>query len=351
MTEVVYGEHNETHRMGWGEEGDPPAHRLLKERRERERLEDESFFSEIAQLCSFRGEETPMEALCRERFQFDGGWCFHAAEELLYGASLVHNQGSVGSCVGAGGGLALAAKASQEILNEGDPEDPFGWSTEDGSRDSDHAMPFTAYHYGAGRCKHLWDGEKFRGRNRGGDGSYCAVQIWAYKQIGVLPCSEATSNGPFPQSSDIRSWGNNAKGELNAHLATGQRYRMGNSVTVRSADDLKRTICELKQPCHICSNWGFRPKGGIDPKYGIQLYSRSGAWSHNMTLFGCIEIKGQWFVVVKNTWGADAHKEVGRGIPRGCFVVTLEEFGKWVRSSEVMSIGELTLPKSDMEFV
>lgn len=323
--------------MGWGVEGDPINHRLMKERQLAEDLDP--FFSNIADLVSFKGEETEMERLCRSKFEFDDGWCFNVTDRLLYGKDIIHNQGSVGSCVGAGGGIALASKAAQEILNEGDPEEPYGWF-------DTHPMPFTGYHYGAGRCKNLWDGEEFRGSNNRGDGSYCSVQIWAYKTTGILPC-RGVADQPFPQSTNIRSWGNNKNNLLNKYLSEGQKYLMKNSVTVKSADDLLDTITVLKQPCHICSGWGFAPKG-FDDKYGIMVYKRSGSWAHNMTVWGCIKIKGTWFVVIKNSWGANAHKEVGRGIPLSCFVIPLDLFSSWIRQAECMSIGELHLPKENL---
>lgn len=334
--------------LGWGDPTDWANHRLIKERRHRVEMEDQQFFSNLddRMMLADADTESPMEQLCRSMFQFDQGWSFHASEQLLYGEPLVHSQGSVGSCVGAGGGLAIAAKASQEILNEGDLEDPVGWSPQDGNNLRDHAMPFTGYHYGAGRCKNLWDGERFVGSISRGDGSYCSVQIWAYKTVGILPCDRVKDRfrGPFPQSSDVRSWGNNRRDELNEHLDIASEFRMSESVVVRSGQDLMNVITVLKQPCHICSGWGFA-SAGFDPRYEMTIYRRSGTWYHNMTIYGVFEVKGTWFVIVKNSWGAEAHREIGRGFPAGCFVIPLSLFDSWIPQAECMSIGELTLPK------
>ena len=351
IIEQMYAQ--QANELGWGEPQDTGLQRLLIERRQRSALEDEQFFSDLDDrlMLAATEEESPMESRCRELFQFDNGWSFHASEQLLYGTPVIHSQGNVGSCVGAGGGLAIAAKASQEILNEGDLEEPVGWSTNDENDARDHAMPFTGFHYGAGRCKNLWNGEKFVGSNNGGDGSYCSVQIWAYKTVGLLPCRLVKSNfaGPFPQSADVRSWGNNRQGELNDHLEIAKSFRMTESVVVRSGDDLINVVSVLKHPCHICSGWGFA-SAGFDSKYEMTIYRRSGTWYHNMTVYGVFEVKGTWFVLVKNLWGPAAHHEIGRGLPKGCFVIPLTLFDKWIVNAECMSIGELALGESEPLF-
>jgi hypothetical protein len=126
---------------------------------------------------------------------------------------------------------------------------------------------------------------------------------------------------------------------------------MKNSVTVKTADDAKNTLCVLKQPCHICSSWGFKPvTGRPDDKYGVVIHRRSGSWAHNMTVYGVISIKGTWFVVIKNSWGATAHPDPGAGLPRGCFVIPLDLFASWIRQAECMSIGELQLPQGELEW-
>ena len=332
MEQVIF--QNNTYPMGWGEEGDPPAHKLIKERAIKFDLLNLGFFSEPTYNDV---PENSMETLCRSKFQFDEGWCFHISEQLLYGEPLVHSQGNIGSCVGAGGGLALAAKASQEILNEGDPEEPYGYS--------EQAMPFTGFHYGAGRCKNLWDGSKFKGSRSGGDGSYCSAQIWAYKTVGILPCNFVKNSRPFPQSSDVRDWGNNKNNLLNNHLTDAAKFKMDTSINVTDVDSAKNVICNLKQPCHICSNWGFAPRG-FDTKYQIMVYKREGSWAHNMTLYGIFAIKGAWFVIVKNSWGPRAHEPIGLGFPLGCFVIPIELFAKWIKQAECASIGELNLKLS-----
>jgi hypothetical protein len=330
--------------MGWGEPGDSISHRLIKERYNQETV---SYC-----FCSINDIEVksnPMEELCRSMFKFDDGWCFNSSETLLYGSPLIHNQGNVGSCVGAGGGLALAAKASQEILNEGDPEEPYG--TVASGNNFNHAMPFTGYHYGCGRCKRIYNeaSDNFNGTLRdNNDGSYCSVQIWAYRTCGILPNNLLKiKSSPFPQSEDVRSWGNNKNNELNNHLDIGRKFLMENSVIVKSSDDIIHVVTNLKQPCHICSGWGFAPDK-TDSKYGILLHKKSGSWAHNMTIYGVIKIKDNWFVVVKNSWGEQAHPEAGRDIPKGCFVITIDLFSRWIKEAECMSIGELNLKESVM---
>jgi len=340
---AVQGEGAQQFPMGWGEEGDTPAQRLYKDRIQRQSLEDEGAYSRIPDLMRIQGDESPLEKKIRERFEFDEGWVFHEQERAFYGQDLVHSQGSVGSCVGAGAGLALAARASQEILLAGQPEDPYGWVAQDGTTTKDHVQPFTGYHYGAGRCRNLWNGREFVGRNRSGDGSYCSAQIWALKTTGVLPSRMVKgSSSPFPQCSDVRSWGNNSRNELTDHVKIGQQFLMTSTVSVKTADDLWNAIAVLKQPVMICSGWGFGPGGNQD---GMVIYKRRGSWAHNMTGFGAFGIGGNRYFLIKNSWGADAHRPIGRKMPLGCFVVTWDTAARWMPAAEAQSIGELTLPE------
>lgn len=339
--EVAYGENGQAFAMGWGEEGDTVAQRLYKDRIQQQENEDCGMCSRVGDMLKIQGDESPLEKKIRERFEFDDGWAFHEQERAFYGQDLVHSQGSVGSCVGAGAGLALAARCSQEIL-AGQPEDPYGWTAQDATRTKDHVQPFTGYHYGAGRCRNLWNGREFVGSNRSGDGSYCAAQLWALSTTGVLPSRMVeTSSIPFPQSSDVRSWGNNSKNELTQHVKMGQQFLMKTTAPVRSADDLWNSIAVLKQPVMICSGWGFGPAGSAD---GMTIYGRRGSWAHNMTGFGAFSIGSNRYFLIKNSWGASAHREIGRKMPRGCFVITWDTAARWMPQANAGTIGELQLP-------
>lgn len=327
---------------GWGEdERDPIRHRLTKERISAQFNEDHQLYSEINSLVMARGEETPMEKYLRESMPYDGGWDLDYVDNLIYGGPAFVNQGSVGSCVGAGGVSAVASKAATEILVEGDAENPFGDTVmQRGSDAARCAVPCVDYSYGCGKMQRYWNGERFTRTVRQGDGSYCSAQIWAFKTTGILPCSKVKGSGyVFPQTTNIRRHAGNSDQFLNKHLEIGLKHLMGDSARVQSRDDLKRVIRDLKQPCMICSGWGFRPSHHVE---GLGwVYKRSGHWAHNMTLAADVDFKGEEYIKVRNQWGPEAHRDGWH------FWITADTFSSWVRSAEVQSIGELDLIAAD----
>lgn len=324
--------------FGWGESQDPLIHRYYKERLEAEKNEEEGLYSDIPELVIAKGEETPMESLVRSKMPFDDGWDFDVVDRLLFGHVPYVNQNPVGSCVGAGSASVVASKSAQEILIEGDPENPLGLSVDASGRNTsleDCGIPFVGYHYGCGKTKSRWNGERFTGRGTCSDGSYCSAQIWALKTTGVIACSEVKDFRKGPQSDDVRSWGCNKRGELNNHLEFGLKHLMKNTTRVRSGDDLASAVCVLKQPCMVCSGWAFAPDHYVD---GLGwVYKKRGSWAHNMSIVAVVEYKAQWYVKVRNQWGANAHKDGWH------FWIELELADKWMKQAECQSIGELSL--------
>lgn len=320
---------------GWGEDTDPIHHKLFKERIATEVNCDDGVYTPTRELVLAKGEETPMEKLVRAAMPYDDGWDLDYVDRLLYGGPAYVDQDGVGSCVGAGGVSAVASKAATEIMLEGDPENPFGMIVQQYQTERMSAVPNVDFSYGCGKMKQYYRDGKFTTERRLGDGSYCAAQIWAFSTCGILPCSEVLDDGVFPQTKRIQSNAGNQNQFLNRHLSIGQKYLMENTVRVTSADDLKEVITVLKQPCMICSGWAFTPR---QEKPGLGwVYKKQGSWSHNMTLVACVLFKGNWYVKVRNQWGANAHKDGWH------FWIPLELFAQWVRSAECQSIGELKL--------
>lgn len=326
---------------GWGEPTDPLHHRLYKERMKAEYCEDIGIFSPLPQLLAAKGEESAMEKLAKAMMPYDDGWDFDYVDKLLYRNVPYVNQGSVGSCVGAGSASAVASKIATEILIEGDPEEPFGLDVDPDGRNTNLptcGIPFVGYHYGAGKTMEKWTGSKFSGRGWCSDGSYCSAQIWALKTSGFIPCSEVKNFSKGPQSDDVRSWGCNQRNELNDHLEIGLKYRMENTVRVRNGDELKNVITVLKQPCMICSSWAFVPDSSVS---GLGwVYRKSGSWAHNLSIVACVLVNGVWYVKVRNQWGKNAHKDGWD------FWIRLDLADRWMRDAECQSIGELSLKKS-----
>lgn len=325
---------------GWGEPEDPIHHKFYKERIAAEKNEDEGVYSTIKELIVARGPETDMEKLIREAMPYDDGWDCDFVDKLLYGGPAYVDQDGVGSCVGAGAGSAVATAASTEIILEGDPENPFAMQVVQYSQDNlNCAVPMIDFHYGCGKMKSAWNGEKFTSERRLGDGSYCSAQIWALMTCGVLPCFRVKDSGlVYPQSKNIRSHAGNNGQFLNRHLEFSLKHRMKDSTRVNSADDLKEVITVLKRPCMICSGKGFKPSHEVE---GLGwVYVIGGSWAHNMTLVSFILYKGKWYVKVRNQWGSDAHKD------GWTFWITVETFAAWVKSAECQSIGEMDLVPS-----
>ena len=62
-----------------------------------------------------------------------------------------------------------------------------------------------------------------------------------------------------------------------------------------------------------------------------------------MSVVGCVEVDGDWFVVIENSWGS-THKN-GRW-----FVVTENQMNTWLRSASCLSVGEIDMPDNESLF-
>lgn len=325
---------------GWGEPEDPVHHKFFKERMASDANAEAGVYSEPRALMLAQGPPSPMEQLARSAMPYDDGWDCDYVDKLLYGGPAYVYQASVGSCVGASGASAAASKIATEIMLEGDAENPFGMEVmQFESRAQSCAAPLVDYSYGCGKMKSYWNGSKFTSERNLGDGSYCAVQTWAFQTCGLVPCYAVKDSGlVFPQTKSIRSNAGNQNQFLNRHLDIGLMHLMENTIRVQSADDIKHAIVDLKQPCMIASGKGFGPKEEI-PGLGW-LYDFRGSWAHQMCIPAFVKIKGNWYVKVRNQWGPEAHKDGWH------FWISVETFDQWIRSAECQSIGELSLVPS-----
>ena len=55
-----------------------------------------------------------------------------------------------------------------------------------------------------------------------------------------------------------------------------------------------------------------------------------------MSVVACVEIGGNWFIIIKNSWG-NAHRN------GDWFAISLELFDTWLRDAECMTIGDMEL--------
>lgn len=226
---------------------------------------------------------------------------------------------------------AAAYRMLWEILVLGEPEilfgkDIFGFNS---------IAPFGPYHYGWGRKL---------GNMRGGDGSYCDVQIRALEQYGMLPCyTKALQNivgsgerdYPEPQNSSLyRAFGNWKYIEELAQYA--KPFLLKESELVTSAERSRELICDHFKPMMVCSNWGFAPQSQHPD--GFWIYKRSGNWAHNMTKIAYrVCSRGDWWLGVLNSWGPNAHKD------GEIFWIPMELEDRWLPNSVCRSIGNIDM--------
>lgn len=261
----------------------------------------------------------------------EGSVDLRLVSKLLFGELYKWLAQIIGSCVESGGNRAWTFDQLWQILIGIDPEEPLG-KMRLGVDTVSHYGPFS---YGDGRK---------RGGMRGGDGSYCSVQVESYQKTGVLDCNTpalhaitGTDTKDFPEPQDARLY--REFGDWK-HLEDLRKYadnRLLEAVEVTDAQQSVQLLREFK-PHMICSNWGFAPSGEkIGPWH---IYKRSGSWAHNMTIIGVIVINGKLYIIVLNSWGPEAHRN------GEIFIIPIELYAQWLRSASCIALGDIDLPKS-----
>jgi len=311
--------------MGWG------IHPQIAQNLAAERLIHDDLASRTKLICSAdqaigAAQISPkLEEQIRKLFKFDKGWSFLEVEKLVYGRNFNMNQ-NIGNCVGASHSMLLATRIAHEILGEGDAENPLGQGL--------LGMPFIPYSYGVGRM--------VGGMLSGGDGSFCGAQIEGTQKYGFLPCSTpGIPQEDLPQglAQTGRRFGSSQQ-VLEKWMPHAKVFDLEEAPACRSADDAIKLITEKYYPLQICSGWGFG-YWKYDANYDLDLYKPSGSWSHSMQIVACFEVKGAWFVTIRNQWG-DSHKgSLNRGFPKNCMVIPIETFDRWVKDSETLAIGKI----------
>ena len=282
--------------------------------------------------------DADLAASIKSKLQADDGWGMWCLEEIAFDSDLGALWAQIiGSCVASSHIMLLGSRSIHEIVLKNDKEETLG----DVVKGVDSCMPYGPYSYRVGRDA--------GGINGNGDGSFCAAQIKGTMKHGYLPCSTDGLSGRFPEpdsESTYRAWGASNR-YVSPFYAAGEKFDLVESVQVNDADEARRLLVEEYKPLQICSGWGFGPSH-FDDKYGIWIYKRQGSWAHSMQIIGFMLIKGAWFVVVRNQWGRGAHKDPGRGVPKGCFIIPFELFARWIKDSVTMSIGELQQRKPEL---
>lgn len=286
-----------------------------------------SFGDSFVSYADFKaGIEPPEQAVidaCKRAMPFDDGWDFFYAVEKCFGTQISPGPQQIGNCVGFSDCLSAVDLQCHECYVKGEPENAF--------------VPYVPFSYGAGR---VYIGG---GRLGNGDGSLGSWQIDADVQYGYLPADlpglEVDSSDPAePRSEQVnRLWGRSREVlDKWKHLAA--PHKIDHGVRITNADEAWESLTKLFRPLTIASNWGFKKKG-FDSKYGLNIWTRSGSWAHQMHVRGGFEIKGSRFTRIGNQWGANYHGPSGEGFPLGGFVVTWDEFARWIKDAAVYARG------------
>ena len=333
-------------KMGWGTELFNEAQRLITERIGFAKLAmavDESYlFRHLPKTVV----NTDLMTSVKRLMELDGidisagSFSFMHLERCIFGDIIPWRAQIIGSCVASGGMIATVGRCLVEAFLVQQPEQLFGneWIG------PDNFAPWAPANYRAGRDR--------GGLNGNMDGSFCAPHVQGEMEYGYLMCNVVKEGEgynddwfPEPQSgSTYRQWG--ANNRLIDKYENTVKAKLLESEKVVDADESVKLQTVHFKPHQICSSWGFAPTETIagwtwmgQPVY---QYRRRGSWAHNMTVYGAVKVNGQWWVMIRNSWGMDAHKN-------GCwFAVSIEDYAAWLRQAEVMSKGDIDLP--DIEF-
>jgi hypothetical protein len=283
--------------------------------------EEEKAFEEsvrqnlITEFNAFIASSDPIAEALKKRiqnmFQFDKGWAFWYAEQLYLKYRIPHGPQNIGNCVAYSAFLVLCYLMIQENFVLGQTQEFF--------------YPFIPYLYGAGRV--------YEGGNRiRGDGSNGVWQINACMKHGVLPMDlDGLPSGPQGTSQVGRQWGSNRK-ILDYWRPKALPYKIRATTRCNNANDVMKVVVDYQYPVTHASRMWFR-RAGYDAKYGLNLYRLGGSAAHQTFTEAIFEIKGQWFAYIGNQWGNNYHGNPGRGFPPGGFVVTIEEYDRFIKSS------------------
>jgi len=267
----------------------------------------------------------------------DDGFSFIHLSIALFGEFLPWKKQLIGSCVASGDMRTTSYRMLAEVFLLNDPEQLPGVDIEG----TDAFAPFAPFSYRAGRK---------RGNLNSGDGSYCSVHIRGKMEDGILFCNSGVESDtyPEPQSTSLyRKWGN-SNSLLEKWKPKASVIKQLETEEVKTFDDVKDLLTVHHKPLNICSNWGFAPSykhsswtlSNGDP---VWIYKRSGSWAHNMSIVACVKVKGEWYVIVENSWGS-THKN-GRW-----FTIPASTMSSWLRSASCLSVGEIDLPDNSPIF-
>ena len=323
-----------TGQMGyWRNESDPVALTLMRDQQALAKLQSEqpTRFTQRASKDILPRMQELLDKTVDEAM-WDGGMSLLFIFTVIFGLTpkqIKWLAQLIGSCVASGCFRTITLRSLFEIVVLGDPEETLGLNF----AGMNNLAPYGPWLYGTGRR---------RGNMKGGDGSYCSVQIEAAMKDGILRCDApglsdigGTSDSDYPETQNqrlYRQWGDWKY--LDRFKDEAAKLKLVESVQVTSSEQTKDLITNHFKPMNNCSGWGFAPQS--KHKDGFWIYKRSGSWPHNLSITGYrLASDGNWFAEVLNSWGPEAHKD------GPLYYIPQELDERWVRDSQRMSVGEL----------
>lgn len=213
-----------------------------------------------------------------------------------------------GSCVGAGGGNAIATLAFIEVVRLSDPEQAL--------------IPFWLLPYG--RSRFLGG---MRGPGEGSNGSFFAE---AMLKDGVVQANIPELPQPSPDDGML-TWGSSAEmkwsdgGAVSSTWLDQSRKHLVKSAAKLSSADQVRDAIRNGFPVTCASMYAHRPSVTGTP--AVLLGTKSGSWSHQMS------IQAWWLhpslgdiFWLQNQWGGSAHGIDPAGGPPG---------GVWIKKADM----------------
>ncbi len=330
-------------KMGWGTELFTEDERLDKEVRAYAALQKSNQASKIVRAPAKAVVNQKLVEDVRKLQSLDGiedGFSFMHLERIVFGQVIPWKAQIIGSCVASGGSYADTGRMMVEAYLLQDPEQLFGTEYVG----PDNVCPFAPYNYRWGR--------HYGGLNGNMDGSFCAEHIRGKLENGFLLCSdvqEGYKDSWFPEpqsSSEYKKWGAN-NNLVNKYSSKVKHYLLESERVTSNTDFIELLTVHLK-PMQICSNYGFAPSGTISGwtwnGQPVYQYRRSGNWAHNMTVYGAVKVRGNWWIMIRNSWGFNAHRN------GSWFAVSAEDFRNWLKNAECMTIGDIQLPENTNPF-
>jgi len=248
--------------------------------------------------------------------------------------SFIANGLIVHNCVASGGRIVDTYRMLTEVFIFNEAQDLMGNEFQGVMS----YQPFAPFSYRLGRSIAGINGGSASGRD---DGSLCAPHFQGKLQTGFLPCSARGLESDFypePQKvSTYREWGANDrlvdqfKDQVTAKLVETEK--------IQNASDLSVVLIQHLKPLQICSMWAFeagqKHPSWTDGGQPVTIYKRSRQeWAHNMSIVGVVKVAGNWYTIIKNTWG-DMHSG------RDWFPIPLELMDRWLADAESQTVGNI----------